>query len=47
MSIRPVLTFPNSLLRKRAEPVKKIDNEIMNLIKDMKDTLTALMKYKI
>jgi peptide deformylase len=40
MPIRPVLTFPNSLLRKRAEPVKKIDNEIMNLIKDMKDTLT-------
>mgnify|MGYP001283197643 FL=1 len=40
MSIRPILTFPNSLLRKRAKPVKKIDNEIMNLIRDMKETLT-------
>lgn len=40
MSIRPILTFPNSILRKRAEPVKKIDDEIMNLIKDMKHTLT-------
>ncbi|MEC7881220.1 MAG: peptide deformylase [Chloroflexota bacterium] len=40
MSIRPILTFPNSLLRKRAKPVKEIDSDIMNLIKDMKDTLT-------
>tara|TARA_B100000945_G_scaffold16858_1_gene12504 strand:- start:142 stop:768 length:627 start_codon:yes stop_codon:yes gene_type:complete len=40
MPIRPILTFPNSLLRKRAKPVKNIDNEIMNLIRDMKETLT-------
>ena len=39
MPIRPILTFPDSLLRKRALPVNKIDNEIMHLIKDMKETL--------
>ena len=39
MTVRPILTFPNNLLRKRAIPVKNIDDEVKGLIKDMRDTL--------
>ena len=39
MSILPILTFPNSLLRKKAKPIKFIDNELKDLIVNMTDTL--------
>ena len=39
MSILPILTFPNSLLRKKAKPIKIIDNELKDLIANMTDTL--------
>ena len=39
MSILPILTFPNSLLRKKAKPIKIIDNELKDLIVNMTDTL--------
>ena len=39
MPILPILTFPNSLLRKKAKPVKIIDDELKDLILDMTDTL--------
>ena len=32
MPILPILTFPNSLLRKKAKPVKIIDDELKDLI---------------
>ena len=38
MSILPILTFPNSLLRKKAKPIKIIDNELKDLIVNMTDT---------
>jgi len=39
MSILPILTFPNSLLRKKAKPIRIIDNELKDLIVNMTDTL--------
>ena len=39
MSILPILTFPNNLLRKKAKPIKIIDNELKDLIVNMTDTL--------
>ena len=39
MAIKPILTFPNNLLRKRAMPIKEINQEVRDLIFDMKDTL--------
>ena len=39
MAIKPILTFPNNLLRKRAMPIKEINQEVKELIFDMKDTL--------
>jgi len=39
MSILPILTFPNGLLRKKAKPIKIIDNELKDLIVNMTDTL--------
>ena len=39
MSILPILTFPNSLLRKKAKPIKIIDSELKDLIVNMTDTL--------
>ena len=39
MPILPILTFPNSILRKKAKPVSVIDRELKDLIKDMTETL--------
>jgi len=39
MPILPILTFPNSLLRKKAKPVKIIDDELNDLIFNMTETL--------
>ena len=39
MPILPILTFPNSLLRKKAKPIKIIDDELKDLISNMTDTL--------
>ena len=39
MPILPILTFPNSLLRKKAKPIKIIDDELKDLIFNMTDTL--------
>lgn len=39
MPILPILTFPNSILRKKAKPVSVIDRELKDLINDMTETL--------
>ncbi len=39
MPILPILTFPNSTLRKKAKVVNSIDKELNDLIKNMTDTL--------
>ena len=39
MPILPILTFPNSLLRKKAKPVKIIDDDLKDFIFNMTDTL--------
>ena len=37
--IRPVVQIPNAILRKRAQPVAQITDEIHQLVADMKDTM--------
>jgi peptide deformylase len=39
MAIKKVLTYPDTVLRKRAEPVTDIDGKIQQLIDDMSDTM--------
>ena len=39
MPILPILTFPNSILRKKAKPVNSFDKELEDLIINMTDTL--------
>ena len=39
MSILPILTFPNSILRKKAKVINTVDNELKDLINNMTDTL--------
>ncbi len=36
---QPILTIPDPLLRKKAQPVEKITDEILRLVQDMKDTM--------
>jgi peptide deformylase len=43
--ILDIVTFPSEFLRKKAEAVKEIDNELLSLIEDMKDTLYAANGY--
>ena len=39
MPILPILTFPNSILRKKAKVVNAFDSELKDLINNMTDTL--------
>jgi len=41
MAIKEVIIVPNSLLRKRSRPIKKIDKKIEGLVKDLIDTVKA------
>ena len=41
MSLREVITYPHPLLRKRSQPVKAVNNEVLRLIEDMADTMYA------
>ena len=35
MAIRPILTIPDPLLRKKAKPVERVDDELRRLMDDM------------
>ncbi len=37
--IRPIVQLPDAVLRRKSEPVKKIDDEIKKLIEDMFETM--------
>ena len=39
MAVRRILTYPDTVLRERAEPVTNIDGKIQQLIDDMADTM--------
>jgi len=39
MTIRTINSFPDEVLRKKAEPVKEIDQDLQNLIDDMIETM--------
>ena len=39
MAILPILVAPNPILKKKAEPVEKVDAEIVKLMDDMLDTM--------
>jgi peptide deformylase len=41
MALREILTEPNEVLRKKSLPVKKVDGDLQQLMKDMLDTLYA------
>ncbi len=39
MAVRRILTYPDTVLRERAEPVTNIDGKIQQIIDDMADTM--------
>ncbi len=39
MSVRKILTYPDTVLRERAEPVTNIDGKVQQLIDDMAETM--------
>ncbi|NVM20533.1 MAG: peptide deformylase [Desulfobacterales bacterium] len=39
MAVRRIITYPDTLLRQRAEPVTNIDGRLQQLIDDMADTM--------
>ncbi len=41
MSLREILKHPNEMLRRKAQPVQKFDDELQTLIDDMIDTMRA------
>jgi peptide deformylase len=41
MAVREIRTFPDPVLRKKAQRVEKIDGEIKNLVEDMVETMHA------
>jgi len=41
MAVLEIVTYPNSVLTRRAEEVEKVDREIRKLISDMVDTMYA------
>ncbi|MCJ7792933.1 MAG: peptide deformylase [Candidatus Marinimicrobia bacterium] len=46
MAIRKIITVPDSKLRQVSKPVKKIDNKIKQLVKDLIDTAQAAEEPK-
>jgi len=41
MSTKEIITYPDPVLRKKSEPVEKVDKEIKQLIEDMAETMYA------
>ena len=41
MAVREILLYPNPTLRKVAEPVERVDDEIRKLVEDMAETMYA------
>ncbi len=41
MPIKEIITYPDPVLRKKSEPVEKVDKEIKQLIEDMTETMYA------
>src|SRR5439155_809787 len=41
VTLRPILTYPDSLLKKRAAPVSQIGSDVAQLIEDMTETMYA------
>src|SRR5256884_9977811 len=41
MALRAILTYPDSLLKKRAAPVSQIGSDVAQLIEDMTETMYA------
>jgi peptide deformylase len=39
MAIRPIITLPDSILRKQAEPIERVDKELSRLMDDMLATM--------
>ncbi|MEM7008645.1 MAG: peptide deformylase [Thermodesulfobacteriota bacterium] len=39
MALRDILLYPNSILRKKCEPVEVIDDDLIELLDDMADTM--------
>ena len=39
MALREILTYPNPLLRKKAEPVTKFNDDLRELVQDMAETM--------
>ncbi|MCK5710445.1 MAG: peptide deformylase [Deltaproteobacteria bacterium] len=39
MPLLNILTFPDSMLRKKCDPVEEIDNDLIQLLDDMADTM--------
>ena len=39
MALRKILTYPDDILRKKAEPVVEVDEEIKKLVNDMAETM--------
>ena len=40
--VKKIVTVPNPILRQKSKPVEKIDKKVLELIKDLKDTVTAV-----
>lgn len=41
MAVRPILTEPNGILRKKSEKVTKVDREVETIIRDLTDTVLS------
>ncbi|WP_137933339.1 peptide deformylase [Mesorhizobium comanense] len=41
MAVRPIIRFPNPLLRTAAEPVERFDSDLHGLVADLVDTMHA------
>ena len=41
MAVLPIRTYPDSVLRRKAEPVERIDDALQHLIDDMIETMYA------
>lgn len=42
--VKKIIAIPNPILRQKSKPVAKVDKKILNLIKDLNDTLKAAEK---